>query len=461
MAHRFPRRRLLQGLAAAGMARAWPVRAATPPRVAVIGGGMAGVACAWLLDPACEVHLFEARATLGGNVQTLTLALDGGPATVDLGAQYFHPGPYPTYVQLLEALGLWPETTGEALAFDASITLFDAAEPQPRFVSPVLPGRAWPLVAPWNRDGLQAFQTTFNAAARREAANAPWGLAMADWLQRLRLSPAQAGDMILPWAASLNSGDVTQTGALSARALMVFAAGALPESPLDPVRYYVLRRGLAEPLQRMAAQFTQTQVHLGTPVEALAPRGGGGFVVQPAGQPALAVDAVVFAASGPPTAALLAGLPQAVRQRDAVLQVPFYDAAVALHTRPAFAPADPRLWSFLNARIDGTACEASMWMDPVLGTTGLWKSWITHRAAPPATVAQAAFRHVLPAVAAQPALRRLAALQGQDGLWFAGGWLLPFDSQETALRSAMAVADGLAGPTVRSQRLRPPMARGG
>lgn len=453
MPHPLPRRRLLQGLAAASVARAWPARAAATPRVAVIGGGMAGVASAWLLDTACEVHLFEDRSTLGGNVQTLALPLEGGLVTVDIGAQYFHPGPYPTYVQLLETLGLWPESTGEAVAFDASITLFDPAEPQPRFVSPVLPGRAWPLAAPWNRDGLQAFQTTFNAAARREAANAPWRLAMADWLQRLRLSPAQAGGMILPWAASLNSGDVTQTGALSARALMVFAAGALPESPLDPVRYYVLRRGLIEPLQRMAAQFTQTQVHLGTPVQAVTPRPGGGYLVQAAGRPALAVDAVVFAASGPPTAALLAALPQAAAQREAVLQVPFYDAAVALHTEPAFAPADPRLWSFLNARIDGATCEASMWMDPVLGTTGLWKSWVSHRAAPAGTVAQAAFRHVLPAVAALPALQRLAALQGRDGLWFAGGWLLPFDSQETALRSAMVVAEGLAGPTARSRLL--------
>ena len=44
-----PRRRLLKGVAGAVIAAALPLprsRAATLPRVAVIGGGMAGVACA-------------------------------------------------------------------------------------------------------------------------------------------------------------------------------------------------------------------------------------------------------------------------------------------------------------------------------------------------------------------------------------------------------------------------------
>jgi len=228
------RRRLLQGAAAVVVAAALPLprsRAATLPRVAVIGGGMAGVACAWLLDGVGDVRLFEARDALGGNVRTVPLSLGGQPRAVDLGAQYFHPGPYPTYVQLLETLGLWPVATGEARAFFASITLDAPNESLPRFVSPVLPGRAWPLLAEWNRAAVQAFQAAFDAARQREQAGASWLLPMADWLATLPITPAQADTLILPWAAALNSGDVTQTRGLSARALMVFAAGAVPPSP--------------------------------------------------------------------------------------------------------------------------------------------------------------------------------------------------------------------------------------
>jgi hypothetical protein len=175
-------------------------RAATLPRVAIIGGGMAGVACAWLLDGVCDVRLFETRASLGGNVRTVPLSLGGQTRAVDLGAQYFHPGPYPTYVQLLEQLGLWRWPRAKRAPFAASITLDAPNEGLPRFVSPVLPDRTWPLFADWNRPAVQAFKTTFDAARRREQAGASWLLPMADWLATLPITPAQGDTLILPWA---------------------------------------------------------------------------------------------------------------------------------------------------------------------------------------------------------------------------------------------------------------------
>ena len=451
------RRRVLQGLAGAAIAAGLPLtrsRAATLPRVAIVGGGMAGVACAWLLDGVCDVRLFEARDSLGGNIRTVPLTLGGQSRAVDLGAQYFHPGPYPTYVQLLEQLGLWPVATGEARAFNASITLDATNESLPRFVSPILPGRTWPLFADWNKPAVQAFRTTFNAARRREQNDASWQLTMAEWLATQPITPAQADTLIEPWAASLNSGDVAQTGGLSARSLMVFAAGALPDSPLDPIVYYVLERGMVEPLNRMVAQLITAQIATGTPVDAVVPAAGGGYVVQPRQGPAQQVDAVVFAASGPPTLALLQGLPGTGIARNALQGIGFYPARVALHTDPAFAPADPAWWSFLNCRADGNFCEVSMSLDAVLGVEGLWKSWITHRAPPQQVLASADFVHFAPSPAAIRAQRVLATQQGRGGLWFAGGYTLPFDSQETALLSAMTVAEGLGGGNARTQQLR-------
>ncbi|HOX25156.1 MAG TPA: protoporphyrinogen oxidase [Candidatus Krumholzibacteria bacterium] len=73
-----------------------------PLRVAVIGGGVAGLATAWRLEhpaagegPACDVTILEAAATVGGNLRTETDGrfrvewgpngfLDSEPATLDL-----------------------------------------------------------------------------------------------------------------------------------------------------------------------------------------------------------------------------------------------------------------------------------------------------------------------------------------------------------------------------------------
>lgn len=456
-----PNRRRFLGTLAAAAGAPLAARAAPLPRVAIVGGGIAGVACAWLLDGVCDVVLIEAREGIGGNVTSVDLVVDGHPYRVDAGAQFFHPGPYPTYVQLLELLGLYPPSTGGSHAFTASITLADPSEGRPRFVSPVLPGRTWPLFAAWNKPGVQAFKRAFAAAARREERDASWQVALGDWLPTLGLDAAQWEGMILPWAAAIHSGDVEQARSLSARAAMVFAAKALPPNPTDPIQYYVVEQGMIEALQRMAAQFTSVQTLTGTPVSGVARDGSGGFLVQAGGGPALQVDTVVFAASGPPTLSLLGGVTGSALQRAALQGIEFFDASLMLHTDPAYAGANPRHWSFLNCQASGASCEASMWLAQVLtpppgaSPPQLWKSWVTHRDALPAQIVhEANYKHLLPTPATLRAQAALRALQGQGGVWFAGGYTQPFDAQETALLSAIAVADSIAGPTVRSTALR-------
>src|SRR5688572_5411514 len=102
------RRDVLRTLAAVA---ATPVLAggqAPRRRVGIIGSGMAGVSLAWLLDGERDVVLLEARPSIGGNVQSIEVAVDGLGLVVDMGAQFFHPGPYPVYTALLEELGLFP-----------------------------------------------------------------------------------------------------------------------------------------------------------------------------------------------------------------------------------------------------------------------------------------------------------------------------------------------------------------
>jgi predicted NAD/FAD-binding protein len=64
------------------------------------------------------------------------------------------------------------------------------------------------------------------------------------------------------------------------------------------------------------------------------------------------------------------------------------------------------------------------------------------------------FMHVQPTVATLRAQNRLRGLQGRDGIWFAGGYLYPFDAQETALRSALEVTFGMQLTSQRATALR-------
>jgi predicted NAD/FAD-binding protein len=139
--------------------------------------------------------------------------------------------------------------------------------------------------------------------------------------------------------------------------------------------------------------------------------------------------------------------------------IEFHDARLALHTDPIYAPASPIFRSFLNCDIQDGFCEASMWLGNILADAPpaiagkLWKSWVTHRVQPAEILHEARFTHMLPTPATISAQTQLSAYQGRDGIWFAGGYLSPYDSQETALGSALRVAAGLQVTSLHSQSL--------
>lgn len=62
-----------------------------PKRVAIIGGGCAGISSLWALrDSGHEVHLFESSDKLGGRLKTLPFEESGRRIDVDTGPVFFN-----------------------------------------------------------------------------------------------------------------------------------------------------------------------------------------------------------------------------------------------------------------------------------------------------------------------------------------------------------------------------------
>lgn len=94
-------------------------------KIAVIGGGAAGLMTTWLLDGVHEVHLFERHPILGGNVRTLgqnvtCSRLEDGIITEN-GVAWFHEKTYPTMHRFLDTLGV----TYQRRSMDSSIVMAD------------------------------------------------------------------------------------------------------------------------------------------------------------------------------------------------------------------------------------------------------------------------------------------------------------------------------------------------
>ena len=108
-------------------------------------------------------------------------------------------------------------------------------------------------------------------------------------------------------------------------------------------------------------------------------------------------------------------------------------------------------WSAYNAGVDGPNCEGSAWLGALQEQSAsgarvhVFKSWAQRRRADPKHVLlERRFKHPLITRSTIKAARDLRPLQGRKGLYFSGQYTTGMDLQESALYSAMQVAEALA-----------------
>ena len=75
-------------------------------KIAVVGGGISGLATAHLLCGEHDITLFEANDYLGGHTHTVDVTLADGTWAVDTGFIVFNERTYPNFIRLLDRLGV-------------------------------------------------------------------------------------------------------------------------------------------------------------------------------------------------------------------------------------------------------------------------------------------------------------------------------------------------------------------
>ncbi|MEO0882982.1 MAG: FAD-dependent oxidoreductase [Pseudomonadota bacterium] len=110
-------------------------------RIAIIGGGASGLCAAYKLQDAHEVHLFEKRDRLGGNICTVNGNVS--PATtsdvrIESGVLGFHQASYPTVHRFFDELGV-AQTTKKPTSALFMGKVFLPSDPRQLMSASVLP----------------------------------------------------------------------------------------------------------------------------------------------------------------------------------------------------------------------------------------------------------------------------------------------------------------------------------
>ncbi|MHC8400814.1 NAD(P)/FAD-dependent oxidoreductase [Pseudomonas sp. MDT1-17] len=80
-------------------------------KIAIIGSGISGLTCAYLLNRKHDVTVFEASDWIGGHTHTVDVEVKGERYAIDTGFIVFNDWTYPNFIRLLDQLGVASQPT--------------------------------------------------------------------------------------------------------------------------------------------------------------------------------------------------------------------------------------------------------------------------------------------------------------------------------------------------------------
>jgi predicted NAD/FAD-binding protein len=416
----------------------------SPPRVAVIGSGIAGLAAAHALRSSAQVSLFEAGRHFGGHANTVDLTLEGLTHGVDTGFLVCNPRTYPGLMRLFAELGIEPAPSEMSFsvqvprAFGTAPLEWSGSSIAGLFCQRVnlLRPRFWRML----RDLLR-----FNRVAT-QLALAPWNdhqQPLGHFLQAHRFGSEFRDWYLLPMIGCIWSAPTRHMLRFPVGTLVHFFHNHGLLQVTGRPQWLTVPGGSRRYVERIVAQVPDAR--LDTPVRRVLRESDGVRVVTDAGEEFF--DRVVIATH---TDQALAMLADADAQERAMLGAIRYQRNEAvLHTDAAMLPAHQEAWAAWNfeagADAGGPVClhylinrlQPLPWRTPVIVSLNPLRT-----IAPARIAARIAYEHPVFDAAAVRAQALLSQVQGRRRTWFCGAWT-GYGFHEDGLVSGQAAARAL------------------
>lgn len=416
-------------------------------RIAVIGGGAAGLGAAWSLSRRHHVTLYEAAGHLGGHAQTVVIDVDGQSTAVDTGFMVYNEVNYPLLTRLFDVLGV--PTQPSSMSFSVSIDdgAFEYAGnlrgllAQPTNLAH--PG-FWRML--WD---IRRFNRDATALARRDLDTAH--ITLSEFARRQRYSRQFSERYLLPMGAAIWSASLDTIADYPASQFSRFFNNhgllQLRNRPL----WRTVTGGSREYVRRMR-ETMQARVLLNQPAIAVRRRPGEIRVLDRGGE-VETYDQVVLATHADTTLRLL-GDQASDDERRILGKIRYSRNRALLHMDPRLMPKRKRVWSSWNyvarAVADGReAVSVTYWLNRLQRLSASRPVLISLNPMPEPRsdliLGEFEYDHPILDRATIAAQRELTQLQGMSRSWFCGAYF-GYGFHEDALRSGFDVAAALHSP---------------
>lgn len=318
-------------------------------RIAIIGSGISGLTCAWLLRNKYDVHVFEENDYYGGHTQTTDVELDGKIWPVNTGFIVFNDWTYPNFIRLMDLLGVKSEESDMSFSVKSETTglEYNGHTLNTLFAQRrnILRPSFWGMI----RDIIR-----FNKETRAElkADTLDRKETLGSYLQRNKYGNAFRDNYIVPMGAAVWSASEAMMMEFPLYFFVRFFNNHGMLSVDDRPQWRVITGGSRTYVERILEDLPSAQVHLNTPVDAVKRSSGHVEITTHRGTESF--DQVIFACHSDQALRMLNAADDASPKEQEILgAIPYKMNDVVLHTDRDILPKRPLAWAAWNYHIDG------------------------------------------------------------------------------------------------------------
>lgn len=414
-------------------------------KIAIVGSGIAGLTCAYLLNRKHDIQVFEASDWIGGHTHTVDVQVEGRRYAIDTGFIVFNDWTYPNFIRLLGQVGVAfkPTEMSFSVSDPSSGVEYNGHDLNSLFAqrsnlwSPAFWGMLRDILR-FNRQSLD------DLASDRIDADTTLG----EYLQRNGYGRRFIEHYIVPMGSAIWSMSLADMLGFPLQFFVRFCKNHGLLSVSDRPTWQVIVGGSRSYVAPLTASFAE-RIRLSCPVSRVVRDDNGVTLHSAAGEERF--DKVVFACHSDQALALLDQASTA--ERDILGALPYASNDVVLHTDTRLLPERPLAWASWNYRLGGPSDQPAAVtynmniLQGIDSATTFCVSLNQSAAIDPGKIL-ARFRYAHPqySLAGTAAQARWQELQGAQHSYFCGAyWANGFheDGVVSALRVARAFGETL------------------
>lgn len=320
-------------------------------RIAIVGTGISGLTCGYLLHKQHDVQLFEANDYIGGHTHTVDVEVAGKEYAIDTGFIVYNDWTYPNFIKLMQQIGVASQAT--EMSFSVK-NLQNGLEYNGHDLNTLFAQRR-NLLSP-RFYGMLKDIVTFNKACKTLVASERdiTHLTLGDFIRQLGLGKMFSHNYIFPMCAAIWSSSLKGVEAFPLKFFLHFFNNHGLLNITNRPQWYTLIGGSREYIAPLTAGFAD-RINLNSGIEQIQKLADGGYRLITIDKRELEFDEVILACHSDQALKMLAAPSQ--QQQDILSAMAYAPNEVILHTDTSVLPKRKLAWASWNYLLKGNIDE--------------------------------------------------------------------------------------------------------